>query len=489
MLTLAILGLPLLTEAYASFKTNCTLPSDSDQVNYVSSPDTRGTLNIAWSCIFTIIACTWTVQSPNVPWQREHYRAGRWGWWKWTATKYASLAGWFFATMIAPEFLLMKYLGDYLQAKKNVKDFQKYAEEDGVQWTASHYHFARMGGFVMRTHVKKRKPRLRDPSAQIEAVTIDRDEEVISQNPTEGPPQTGEEHRDHHGIDREKGHESNVQTSDKPNPYFLQPQDILTLREKGVLRHLPRITQEEVQDRSKADGLMRAITVVQILWLCIQVIARAAEGLSVTQLEISTTAFAICAVFMYALGWDKPKGIQIPITILRIHDNGEKAHALLLEEQKEDDPFTNPVHQYRERALGYIAPNTVHSHWGLVIIGMIFGGVHLTAWNFTFPTDTECLLWRVASIYCTGFPPCFTLMNFLSATCIWFELKGIREDRYHTVILSFWLLVLVGVVYVLSTLFYVVARLYLLVEMFRTLAYQPADAYKGTWAVNIPYIS
>ena len=34
----------------------CTLPSDSDQVNYVSSQNTRGTLKIAWSCTFTIIA-------------------------------------------------------------------------------------------------------------------------------------------------------------------------------------------------------------------------------------------------------------------------------------------------------------------------------------------------------------------------------------------------------------------------------------------------
>ena len=227
-------------------------------------------------------------------------------------------------------------------------------------------------------------------------------------------PPIDEQDRDHHNIDTEKGSGANGQTTNKPNPYFLQPRDILNLRERGFLRHLPRITQEEIQDPSKAGGLMRAITVVQILWLCIQVILRAVESLSVTQLELSTTAFAICAVSMYVLSWDKPKGIQIPITILHLSDDGEKVHALLLREEKEDDPFTTPDQQYRERALCYIAPNTLHGQWGLVIIGMVFGEVHLAAWNFTFPTETERLLWTsgVASIYCSGFPPCFTPMSF-----------------------------------------------------------------------------
>jgi len=39
---------------------------------------------------------------------------------------------------------------------------------------------------------------------------------------------------------------------------------------------------------------------------------------------------------------------------------------------------------------------------GLMILGMIlplvYGGIHLSAWNFEFPTSVESLLWKLASI-------------------------------------------------------------------------------------------
>lgn len=54
---------------YETFETRCTGPSKT--VNFVSSADKRGTLDILFSCLFTLVACTWTVQYLNVPEQRE----------------------------------------------------------------------------------------------------------------------------------------------------------------------------------------------------------------------------------------------------------------------------------------------------------------------------------------------------------------------------------------------------------------------------------
>jgi hypothetical protein len=57
------------SHAYTLFDTTCTIPKV--QTNFVSSPNTRGTLDILWSCVFTIIACTWTIQHLNIPEQRD----------------------------------------------------------------------------------------------------------------------------------------------------------------------------------------------------------------------------------------------------------------------------------------------------------------------------------------------------------------------------------------------------------------------------------
>jgi hypothetical protein len=37
--------------------------------------------------------------------------------------------------------------------------------------------------------------------------------------------------------------------------------------------------------------------------------------------------------------------------------------------------------------------------------------------------------------------------------------------------------------------FYVAARLFMLVEIFRTLLYLPPDAYISTWASNVPHVA
>ncbi|PYI31321.1 hypothetical protein BP00DRAFT_344008 [Aspergillus indologenus CBS 114.80] len=406
------------SDAFTSFNTNCTLPLDT--VNYVSSPNTRGTLTILWTCLFTIVSCTWTVKYPDVPWQREHYRPGRMGDMKCVAQKYFSQILWFLVTLLAPEVLLAKYWHDILTARRHIPALKALAMEDGVEWTLTHSLFANMGGFVVR-------------------------DSPVPQD--------------------ELSHRAEERTC-SPAP----PSVVHTTR---VLPRLPAITQEELRDRSKADGLMRLITVIQILWMCTQVIARSVSGLAVSQLEISVVAFASCAVVMYWLCWEKPKGVQIPITLLQVD-------ALTQHLAAWDDPENSvrrrvlweifPPEQYTQmfREIQIAVTNTVNeplAAWGVILAGPLFGGVHLIAWDFVFPSNIERLLWRMAAIYCTCFPVALPLLA-LCTLGVW------RAPRF---IGNPWLIV------------YTLARLYLLVEMFRTLAYLPVDTYRGTWTVNMPY--
>jgi hypothetical protein len=40
-----------------------------------------------------------------------------------------------------------------------------------------------------------------------------------------------------------------------------------------------------------------------------------------------------------------------------------------------------------------------------------------------------------------------------------------------------------------NSIVYVLARLFLIVEMFRTLCFLPPNAYMSTWATNIPHLA
>lgn len=67
------------TGAYTSFQPTCTIPNST--VNFVASPGMRGSLDILWSCLFTILACTWSIQHLNVPEQRDRSKEIRKEWW------------------------------------------------------------------------------------------------------------------------------------------------------------------------------------------------------------------------------------------------------------------------------------------------------------------------------------------------------------------------------------------------------------------------
>lgn len=84
----------------------------------------------------------------------------------------------------------------------------------------------------------------------------------------------------------------------------------------GVL-DAPRITAAEIQDRSKGDFLSKAIVVIQTSWFVAQCIARWSARLPVTELEIVTLGFATLNALTYALWWNKPQSVGVPVYLER----------------------------------------------------------------------------------------------------------------------------------------------------------------------------
>lgn len=48
-----------------AYKPQCSIPDHID--GYLSSPDIRGTLDIVWTCVATLLLFTWTVLHLNIP--------------------------------------------------------------------------------------------------------------------------------------------------------------------------------------------------------------------------------------------------------------------------------------------------------------------------------------------------------------------------------------------------------------------------------------
>jgi hypothetical protein len=133
-----------------TFQTNCSIPVSG--ASYVTSCNVRGTLDILWSCLFTLFLCTWSAQHLNVPRQRVEqtnrplrqeilaFAGSIWIKVKWVAT-----------AVILPELLVGRALQDWMMARRSSHDerFQYFASRDHTSWTIVHAFFANMGGFVV----------------------------------------------------------------------------------------------------------------------------------------------------------------------------------------------------------------------------------------------------------------------------------------------------------------------------------------------------
>ena len=116
---------------------------------------------------------------------------------------------------------------------------------------------------------------------------------------------------------------------------------------------------------------------------------------------------------------------------------------------------------------------------GALLGGTLFGGLHCLAWNFQFPTRGEALTWRACSIITSAIPllsavPLGTWMQWHPWGYVPKKPQATRFALTSTLISGF----LVP---------YVLARLFLIFKMFRSLSFLPPEAFVDTWSDSFPH--
>jgi len=73
---------------------------------------------------------------------------------------------------------------------------------------------------------------------------------------------------------------------------------------------LPTITEEEIKDKSKGDGLTKTIAIFQLFWFSVQLVGRLVKGWAATELEVLTFATCVLTVAIYFFWWNKPLDVH-----------------------------------------------------------------------------------------------------------------------------------------------------------------------------------
>ena len=117
-----------------------------------------------------------------------------------------------------------------------------------------------------------------------------------------------------------------------------------------------------------------------------------------------------------------------------------------------------------------------------------YGGIHLSAWNFEFPSRVESIIWRTACFIIIG--SSFALLAVPSWSALYnYFFRPDWEKRRILRLMGAWTIMggfgLAGVL----LLFYTASRLYLVVEAFISLRHVPIGVYAAVpWVENIPHV-
>ena len=230
----------------------------------------------------------------------------------------------------------------------------------------------------------------------------------------------------------------------------------------------PPISKEELKSRSKSDGGVKLIALLQITWFGLQALFRAVQHLQVTALEIMTVAFFVLAVLIYAIWWNRPQDIEYPIVVkLQNADANEIKNSQGVDVDRKTSRgrewwFTDEKYAaFFDEDLEVVVI--------LALIGPLFGAIHCLAWNGPFPTSGEALAWRVCAVATTSLP-------LLECAIAW----NVNPTKYSDFNLEL-LIVLTPL------LLYAIARITLITLAFMSLRALSADAFQTiAWTNYIP---
>jgi hypothetical protein len=214
-------------------------------------------------------------------------------------------------------------------------------------------------------------------------------------------------------------------------------------------------------------------------------------GLPITQLELATMAFIVCALVMYTLWWDKPYDVEHTTTITIREEPKPERLTFKYEDRVADLPFET----FEDMIGGFLTDKTFSEirvsddEWRRLIqslafygTGTVFSAFHIAAWNWEFPSSTVRTLWRSFAVTATGTSPLTFLLCLVPRLLDRFDMiphkaESIVQFIWGTFLLSF------GLAYIIS-------RLALIVLIFYCFSSMPAGVYETVdWTKFLPHFS
>jgi hypothetical protein len=374
--------------------------------------NTRGTYGLLASCVITTFFCVATSLHLNIP-KAKHGTIHR----TWTRLC------WIIANTLAPEIMLTVAMTQYLEARILLRDIDELCEQFGRRnpnWNMTQAFYYNMRGFLMHVAPGSRRGRSHD--------------------------------------------------ADKP--MTLKMKHIDAIVELGWL-YLINVPAERIKEYSKQNRLAKTIALAQALWFLVQTFARFHQRLPTSPFEITTVAYVVCTFFSWLLWLEKPQDVGFS-TEIRDADAGAVKQLTRQKRRKSRSHNSQSLRGWRSqlpnlKSRKYRFRDKVYLGITWSVTAAIFGGLHLLAWNYEFPTVEETIMWRYSCIAIMILPPLFY---------VWVIIRHVEFGGSNSI----------DIIGMFITFLYLAARIYNILEVFFSLRATPPALYQTVqWPNWLPH--
>ncbi|KAG4255649.1 hypothetical protein FPRO03_04598 [Fusarium proliferatum] len=470
----------------AHAETNST-SSNTTMVGWVPPAPRRSTWSIIWSCLSIFIVCSWKCVHLNIPTHEEIQ--GEWhtvqigrclpdiSFWPKAPLrrKWRRKIIWMAFIALAPEFGVALAAKQYMDARRELKEFTKALPDEAAQkYTMAHAFYVQMGGVVVcRPQALQSSPAEEDSATNVE-------------------PGNEVNHESHTGYQAIGASQETGSAGHRSLTAYMAKS--LSDIEPDIFR----LPESEIRDLSKADVITKAFAIIQCTWLVVQSICRTVQGYHISLLELSTLAFIFCAFIMHIFWWNKPFDVESRRIITPMSSNLKDTAGLNTVSiddiaASNDQLFRKRIQDLSGDSLGEILfeplqmvnPNQKDPYFAdylpsisLYIASTTFLAIHLSAWSWEFPSVVVRSLWRWLNVGTL-------LVSFTPMITMTWNFWDIQSESINDFVLNAWVATIL-----ICAVTYGLLRLMVLGLTFYCLSLMPANAYNTLdWLAWVPHFS
>lgn len=283
--------------------------SSDSTVGWVSDPNGRGTAGLVTSCILTLGLCAWSALHLNIQPKGETQRQ------YWSRN-----VRWVLLGVFIPELVILAAWRQWASCRELEKELLRILQAEKQKTNLGSLEPS------ISTSESSHGPKVCEQKLDT-CVNRGQSNVYVSQSPEKRTP-ISRQVRQHdwtslHSFYASMGgfvFEFHHAAGDfgpafvpmKYNRLALTPQGVILLARCG---YLPDINPDDIKDKSKSDGLAKAVVILQASWMLIQTISRKIVHLPVSLLEVNTVAHVFCAFVIYVLWWRKPREVREPTVL------------------------------------------------------------------------------------------------------------------------------------------------------------------------------